>query len=143
MIILSSILPVAVDSNKHEYVPQTHFFKGHLGTSTTSKLQNEVDFMTWVARLRERQKFKQSGGSGYRTSEYIVDQPEDYAQWVTNPSTMRWLDWKPVLTPKTFIIVDANGGGDFRTITEAIDSIPRDMFRPYRITVQVNAGVYR
>ncbi|KAG0562476.1 hypothetical protein KC19_9G149500 [Ceratodon purpureus] len=80
-------------------------------------------FMKWVGRVGERHELKRKGG-------VVAD--------------MTWLDWKSKqVTSKSYIVVDQNGGGDFRTITEAVDSIQRDMFRPYRITVQINSGFYR
>lgn len=82
------------------------------------------DFMAWVGRVGERLELKRKEGAV--------------------AGDMTWLDWKPKeVTSKSYIVVDQNGGGDFRTITEAVDSIQRDMYRPYRITVQINSGFYR
>ncbi len=82
------------------------------------------DFMAWVGRVGERHELKSKGG--------VV------------PGDMTWLDWKAKeVTSKSYIVVDQNGGGDFRNIIEAVDSIQRDMYRPYRITIQINPGFYR
>ncbi|CAM6075369.1 unnamed protein product [Sphagnum tenellum] len=59
------------------------------------------------------------------------------------PGMKKYLDWQTVVSSSTYIVVDQNGGGDFRSINEAVNSIPRNKYRKYRITIQVNPGVYR
>jgi len=101
--------------------------------------REDDDFMSWVRRMGEIHRQKQLLLQRQSTTS------EEYSgrEGVRN-SAMTWLDWKPTMvTPKTLIIVDQNGNGDFLTIAEAINSIPRNMYRPYRVTVQINAGVYR
>lgn len=102
----------------------------------------EDRFMSWVRKAGETHRKKQL------LLQRQSSTAEEYSglDGVRNPqAAMTWLDWKPTVpvTPKTLIIDDQNGSGDFLTIAEAINSIPRNMYRAYRVTVQINAGVYR
>ena len=59
------------------------------------------------------------------------------------PGMKQYLDWESVVSPATYIVVDQNGFGNFWSINDALNSIPPNRYRQYRITIQVNAGVYR
>lgn len=127
-----------VSPNMSSYVHRP--FEGH---EPSKPAQREDDhFLSWVRRMGEIHRQKQ-----LLLQRQSTTTTEEYSgrEGVRNPvAAMTWLDLKPTMvTPKTLIIVDQNGNGDFLTIAEAINSIPRNMYRPYRVTVQINAGVYR
>lgn len=99
----------------------------------------EAEYADWMASVRLKYEQK------LRNLDELVGEPgmvqPDLS--VDFPGMKQYVDWESVVTPSTYIVVDQNGLGNFLTVNDAINSIPRNRYRQYRITVQVNAGVYR
>ena len=119
--------------------------EGQEPSKPKAQREDDDDFMSWVRRMGEIHRQKQLLLQRQSTTTTTEEEYSGREGVRNSVSAMTWLDWKPTMvTPtKTLIIVDQNGNGDFLTIAEAINSIPRNMYRPYRVTVQINAGVYR
>jgi len=102
------------------------------------------EFAKWVERVGKKYRLKQKFASN--RSELVGDLDPSIAQPDLSgsfPGLKQYWDWGSVVSPATYIVVDQNGFGNFRGIWEAVNSIPNDIYRRYRITIQVNAGTYR
>ncbi|KAG0630518.1 hypothetical protein M758_1G184100 [Ceratodon purpureus] len=108
------------------------------------------EFARWVERVGQKHRLKleqqqaraMQGENGSRLfGEDPSLAPPDLSAMF--PGLKQYSDWESVVSPGTYIVVDQSGFGNFRGIWEAIDSIPNDVSRQYRITIQVNAGTYR
>ncbi|KAL2609385.1 hypothetical protein R1flu_027958 [Riccia fluitans] len=93
--------------------------------SDSHKLTADEDFYSWV--VREGQKFQAK-------KTLAAKNPEHQVTGTVQPTADG--------DTQTYIVVDKNGGGQFFTIQDAINSIKRDQKRTTRITIQVNAGRY-
>jgi hypothetical protein len=95
-----------------------------------------AEYAQWIASVR----LKQQGRAQELEGEPAMVQPDLSLDF---PGMKQYMDWESVMTPATYIVVDQSGLGNFTTVNDAVNSIPRDRYRQYRITIQVNAGVYR
>jgi hypothetical protein len=105
------------------------------------------DFAKWVERVGQKHRLQQQVKAmrGKNGGELVGEDPSFAPPDLSAmfPGLKQYSDWGSVVAPGTYIVVDQNGFGDFKGIWEAIDSIPNDPLRRYRITIQVNAGTYR
>lgn len=109
--------------------------KEHLKGRGLVERSVEAEYDDWIASVRFRHEARSTDELGD-----TMVQPDlslDY------PGMKQYVDWESILTPSTYIVVDQNGLGNFFTLNDAVNSIPRDRYRQYRITIQLNAGVYR
>lgn len=95
-----------------------------------------AEYAEWIASVR----LKHQGRMQELEGEPAMVQPDLSLDF---PGMKQYMDWESVVTPATYIVVDQSGLGNFTTVNDAVNSIPRDRYRQYRITIQVNAGVYR
>jgi len=107
--------------------------------------ESAKEFAKWVERVGKKHRLKQEFASN--RSELVgepvdpsVAQPDLSGSF---PGLKQYWDWGSVVSPLTYIVVDQNGFGNFRGVWEAINAIPNDIYRRYRVTIQVNAGTYR
>lgn len=100
------------------------------------------EFMQWIERVGKKHRMKQEFARNELVGEWdpSIAQPDLSGSF---PGLKQYSDWDSVVSPATYIVVDQNGFGNFRSIWEAINSIPNDINRRTRITIQVNAGTYR
>ena len=108
------------------------------------------EFAKWVERVGKKHRLKlqqqearakhRENGSELDVQDPSLAPPDLSAMF---PGLKQYSDWESVVSPATYIVVDQDGLGNFRGVKEAIDSIPGDPSRRYRITIQVNAGTYR
>lgn len=104
------------------------------------------EFAKWVKRIGEKHMRKQAMRAKAKNNPQLLDLDPSTAEPDLSeiyPGMKQYLDWESVVSSATYIIVDQNGLGQFTGISAALDSIPSDIFRRYRITIQVNAGIYR
>jgi len=112
--------------------------KGRGLLASTEEESPASAYANWIASVRLKHELKLKASS--LVGEPGMVQPDLSLDF---PGMKQYVDWESVVTPATYIIVDQTGLGNFLTLTDAINSIPRDRYRQYRITIQVNAGVYR
>lgn len=103
--------------------------------STPTMKQAVAEYEDWIENVRMKHELKQK----------LADKPGMIQPDLTLdfPGMKQYTDWESVVTPSTYIVVDQNGIGDFISLSDAINSIPKNRYRQYRITIQLNAGVYR
>lgn len=113
------------------------------GSSLESQ-EAAAEYAEWIASVRLKHELKQKvrvpGSVNELEGVPGMVQPDLSQDF---PGMKQYLDWESVKTPATYIVVDKSGLGNFATVSDAVNSIPRDRYRQYRITIQVNAGVYR
>lgn len=155
IMLLAASFPVYVESRRNHQKRHQHS-----GTKSTATIDLSADrqrtaviseFKSWVDRVGAKVKRRQEAAARSahelrRSSDSRIvagnntvepDLSQDF------PGMKKYLDWQTVVSSSTYIVVDQNGGGDFHSINEAVNSIPRNKYRKYRITIQVNPGVYR
>ncbi|KAL3692923.1 hypothetical protein R1sor_006574 [Riccia sorocarpa] len=89
----------------------------------SSNSKADEDFYDWIARV----------GKKFQLKKQLA---------VTNPVQPAEVQPTADGDIQTYIVVDKNGGGQFYTIQDAVNSIHRDQQRTTRITIQVNPGSY-
>lgn len=112
--------------------------------NSESQKSTAAEYREWIANMKLKHELKQKarvqGSVNEIEGEPGVVQPDLSLDF---PGMKQYVDWESVVTPATYIVVDQNGLGNFMTVNDAVNSISKDRYRQYRITIQVNAGVYR
>lgn len=133
--------PLGVSCTKHHIRSLQSNAKQQPALSPEAQKVAANEYANWVASVREKHDQRQAAMSTNDLNGVPgMAQPDLSTDF---PGMKQYLDWESVVSPATYIVVDQNGFGNFWSINDALNSIPPNRYRQYRITIQVNAGVYR